>query len=58
MRSDDKRRMRLNLISQLLDLVPYKKVPREKVRLPDRSEKGAYNDAKPMKKRRWIPERY
>ena len=57
-RSDDKRRMRLNLISQLLSLIPYKKVQREKVKLPDRSNKGAYDDEKTMKKRRWIPERY
>jgi len=57
-RSDDKRRMRLNLISHLLDTIPYKKVPREKVKLPDRSRKGAYNDEKPMKKRRWIKEKY
>jgi len=57
-RSDDKRRMRLNLISQLLDLIPYKKVHREKVKLPDRSKDGAYDDEKPMRKRRWIPEKY
>jgi polyphosphate kinase 2 (PPK2 family) len=57
-RSDDKRRMRLNLISQLLSLIPYGKVPREKVKLPDRSKKGAYDDERPMKKRRWIPERF
>src|SRR5499425_823454 len=36
-RSDDKKRARLNCISHLLKLIPYKKVPREKVKLPKRS---------------------
>jgi polyphosphate kinase 2 len=57
-RSDDKKRMRLNLISHLLSLIPYEEVPRSRVRLPDRSKKGAYDDVKPMKKRRWIPEKF
>jgi len=34
--SDDKRRARLNIITHLLSRVPYKKVPREKVKLPKR----------------------
>jgi polyphosphate kinase 2 (PPK2 family) len=42
--SDDKRRARLNCISHLLKMIPYKKVSREKVRLPKRSDKGRYND--------------
>ncbi len=43
-RSDDKRRARLNCIAHLLKTIPYKKVPRDKVRLPKRSNKGRYND--------------
>ena len=43
-RSDDKKRARLNCIAHLLSLIPYKKVPREKVKLPKRSKKGAYDD--------------
>jgi polyphosphate kinase len=43
-RSDDKKRARLNCISHLLSLIPYKKVPREKVELPKRSNKGKYDD--------------
>src|SRR6516225_7255064 len=43
-RSDDKRRARLNCISHLLSLIPYKKAPREKVKLPKRSGKGEYDD--------------
>jgi polyphosphate kinase 2 len=35
-RSDDKRRARLNLIRHLLDHIPYKEAPREKVKLPKR----------------------
>jgi polyphosphate kinase len=35
-RSDDKRRARLNIISHLLSKIPYKKVPHEKVKLPKR----------------------
>jgi polyphosphate kinase 2 len=35
-RSDDKRRARLNIIEHLLANIPYKSVPREKVKLPKR----------------------
>src|SRR6187399_3277343 len=43
-RSDDKRRARLNVISHILATIPYKKVAREKVKLPKRSSKGRYDD--------------
>jgi polyphosphate kinase 2 len=43
-RSDDKRRARLNCIRHLLDLIPYKKLPQEKAKLPDRVMKDAYDD--------------
>jgi polyphosphate kinase 2 len=43
-RSDDKRRARLNCIAHLLKTIPYKKPSRETVRLPKRSDKGRYND--------------
>ena len=39
-RSDDKRRARLNCISHILSSIPYRKVPRAKVKLPKRSDKG------------------
>jgi polyphosphate kinase len=55
-RSDDKRHARLNVISHLLSIVPYKATKRPKVRLPARSKKHAYDDLKPMQGRRWIPE--
>jgi len=43
-RSNDKKRARLNCISHLLSLIPYKKIAHEKVKLPPRSKKGKYND--------------
>ena len=57
-RSDDKKRARLNCISHLLSLIPYKKTPREKVKLSDRSKKGAYDDEASLQGRRFVPEKY
>jgi polyphosphate kinase 2 len=57
-RSDDKKRARLNCISHLLSLIPYEKVPRKKVKVPDRSNKGAYDDQTTLKGRRFVPETY
>jgi polyphosphate kinase 2 len=56
--ADDKRRARLNCISHLLSLIPYKKVSREKVKLPNRSMKGAYDDQAALKRRRFVPAKY
>ena len=58
LRSDNKRQARLNCISHLLSMIPYQKVSREKVKLPSRSKKRAYDDAAPLKGRRFVPERY
>src|SRR5258707_716912 len=41
-RSDDKRRARLNCIAHLLKTIPFRKITRDKVRLPQRSDKGRY----------------
>jgi polyphosphate kinase 2 len=57
-RSDDKRKARLNCISHFLNAIPYRKVPRERVKLPKRSEKHSYDDQKSIKRHRFIPERY
>ena len=57
-RSDDKRRARLNCISHLLGLIPYKEVPREKVKLPKRSHKGEYDDQATLKGRHFVEEKY
>jgi polyphosphate kinase len=56
--SDDKKRARLNCISHLLSLIPYKKVKREKVKLPNRSNKFAYDDQVTLNGRKFVPEQY
>jgi polyphosphate kinase 2 len=43
-RSDDKKRARLNIITHLLDQIPYKKLPQEKVKLPKRQKAGGYRE--------------
>src|SRR5271167_2713126 len=43
-RSDDKRRARLNVISHLLSQIPYEDLRREKVELPKRQHRGDYKD--------------
>ena len=58
LRSNNKKRARLNCIAHLLKLIPYKDVPREKIKLPKRSMKGAYDDQAALKGRRFVPERY
>ena len=44
-RSDDKKRARLNIIRHILDSVPHKKLPREKIDLPKRQKPGDYQDS-------------
>jgi len=56
--SDDKKRARLNVIDHILKQIPYRKVPREKVELSDRSRKHAYDDSASLKGRRFVPARY
>jgi polyphosphate kinase 2 (PPK2 family) len=56
--SDDKKRARLNCISHLLSLIPYRQAPREKVKLPKRSKKGGYDDQATLQGRRFVPEKY
>jgi len=57
-RSNDKKKARLNCLSHFLSLIPYKKVPKEKVKLPDRKLKGGYDDQKTLKGRNFVPEKY
>jgi polyphosphate kinase 2 len=56
--SDDKRRARLNCIAHLLRLIPYQALPQEKIKLPKRDEKNAYDDIAPLKSRKRVPDRY
>jgi polyphosphate kinase 2 (PPK2 family) len=57
-RSDDKRRGRLNTISHILSLVPYKKMKHGKIKLPKRSKKDKYDDLATIKNRRFVEARY
>jgi polyphosphate kinase len=57
-RSDDKKRARLNCISHLLSRIPYRDVPRQKVALPKRKNKDAYDDQAPLKRRHFVPQEY
>jgi polyphosphate kinase 2 len=58
LRSDDKKRARLNLLTHLLSLIPHKKIDHPKVKLPDRSRKRAYDDEATIARRRFVPEVY
>ena len=58
LRSDDKKRARLNCIRHMLRQIPYKKLPQAAVELPKRSKKGAYDDQASLKGRRFVPEEY
>jgi hypothetical protein len=57
-RSDNKRQARLNCISEILRLVPYKRVARPKVKLPKRSSRGKYDDQASLQGRRFVTERF
>jgi polyphosphate kinase len=57
-RSDDKKKARLNCISHLLSVIPYRQAPQEKVKLPKRKNKAAYDDQASLKGRRFVPEKY
>jgi polyphosphate kinase 2 len=56
--SDDKRRARLNVLHHVLTQIPWKKVKREKIKLPKPDKREAYDDVASLKGRRWIKERY
>jgi polyphosphate kinase 2 len=43
-RSDDKKRARLNVIRHLLAQIPYKKLKREKIELPERQKRKGYRE--------------
>jgi polyphosphate kinase 2 len=57
-RSDDKKAARLNTIAHVLSRIPHKKLAAEKVKLPGRSSKGAYDDLASIARRRFVRERY
>jgi polyphosphate kinase 2 len=53
--ADDKRRARLNCISHLLSLIPYKEIEPEKVKLPDRQKPHGYEEPK-NRRYNFVPE--
>lgn len=53
-RSDDKRRARLNAIAHILRQIPYESVPREKVKLPERQKPHGY--VEPHYDYKYVPE--
>ena len=55
-RSDNKRRARLNCIKHLLDQIPYEDVPRPKIKLPARQKRKGYKE--PTYPWRVIPDAY
>ncbi|HEY1601510.1 MAG TPA: polyphosphate kinase 2 [Pirellulales bacterium] len=57
-RSDDKKRARLNLISHMLTKVNYKALPHDRIKLPKRSDKRAYDDQSSVENRNVVPEKY
>jgi polyphosphate kinase 2 len=58
LRSDDKKRARLNGIAHILSQIPYEKVKRAQVKLPKRSDRGKYDDRATLKGRKFVEERY
>jgi polyphosphate kinase 2 len=58
LRSDDKKRARLNCITHILKHLPHGRVPHEKIKLPKRSTKNAYDDEASLEGRRFVPEKY
>ena len=57
-RSDDKKRARLNGIKHILSLIPYKRIKRDKIKLPRRSNKDRYKDDIDLKKVKLVKEVY
>jgi hypothetical protein len=57
-RSDNKRRARLNCISHILSLIPFKKISRAQLKLPKRSTRQKYDDQATLTGRNFVTERY
>ena len=57
-RSDDKKRARLNCLAHLLSVIPYEEVPHKEVKLPKRSHKDKYDDQATLEGRKVVPEKY
>jgi hypothetical protein len=58
LRSDDKKRARLNCITHILKQLPHGKVPREKIKMPKRSTRNTYDDIASLVGRKFVTEKY
>ena len=58
LRSDDKKRARLNGIRHILDRIPHEEVKRKPIELPERSRKHEYDDQATIRDRRFVKEAY
>jgi hypothetical protein len=58
LRSNDKKRARLNGIKHILSLIPYERVKKDKPKLPKRSGKGRYEDKLDVGRVKLVPEHY
>jgi polyphosphate kinase 2 len=57
LRSDDKKRARLNGIAHILSLIPYERTERDEPVLPKRSHKHKYDDQATIAGRSFVPDR-
>lgn len=55
-RSDDKKRARLNGIKHILSLIPYKRIRQDRIALPRRSNRKRYDDRLDFRKVELVPE--
>lgn len=58
LRSDDKKKARLNGLKHILSMIPYERVKRDKVDLPKRSKKNRYRDDLDVRKVKLVREVY
>ena len=54
--SEDKRKVRLNIITHMLSKIPYEQVPREKIKLPERGKAKGYKEPDYSYKR--VPQKF
>jgi polyphosphate kinase 2 len=58
LRSDDKKRARLNGIAHILSRIPYKRIKRDEPKLPKRDAHKKYDDQASLRGRTFVEERY
>ena len=57
-KSDDKRRARLNCIRHLLSRIPYEELPHQPVDIPACDQTRKYQDAESLESRNFVPDHY